>query len=150
MQSMPVWAVSDLMEGERAILGAVRLWFRMGTGRGLPGIRTAIRGIGAPDEVLLPLFALLGVLATDVARRPRVLFPGDPRVSEDEAALLEALGALQHGDEDTAASCFDRWLPLVALCVAMASARETGRILAGAGVFLPERSARVIPLMAAE
>ena len=150
MRSMPAWTVSDLMEGERAILGAVRLWFRMGTGRGLPGIRTAIRGVGAPDEVLLPLFALLGVLASDAARRPRILSPGDPAVGEDEAALLEALGAIQHGDEDAAATGFDRWLPLVALCVAMASARETGRILAAAGVFLPDRAARMVPLMAAE
>lgn len=150
MRTMPAWTVGDLMDGERAVLGAIRVWFRAGTGKGMPAIRATMRRAGAPDEALLPLFAFLGVLASDAAERPRVFGPDCLQVGDDETALLEALGALQHGNDEAAAAAFDRWLPLVALCVAVASAREFGRILASAGVFLPERNPRLQPLMAAE
>lgn len=129
--------VHDLTEGEYAVLMAVRLWFRGGTVRSMAAIRAAFRAAGIPDDALLPLFAMLGVFAAEGTRRPSVLGPAMLMVGQDETALLEALGALQHGNEDVALTALDRWLPLVGLCMAAGSAQEFGRILAAAGVFLP-------------
>ena len=97
----------------------------------------------AVASALLPLFALLGVFAAEDTRRPVVHSPGTLLVGADEAALLEALGALQHGNEDVGMNALDGWLPLVGLCMAAASAQEFGRILASAGVFLPYGRARL-------
>ncbi|HYG87909.1 MAG TPA: hypothetical protein VD978_16760 [Azospirillum sp.] len=142
--------VRDLSEGECAVLMAVRLWFRGGTLRSMAAIRAAFRSAGIPADALLPLFAMLGVFATDQARPLTVLSPAALDVGADEAALLEALGALQHGNDDAGLNVLDRWLPLVALCVAATSARELGRLLAGAGVFLPygRAAAASLPLAA--
>ncbi|WP_109121476.1 hypothetical protein [Azospirillum sp. TSO22-1] len=129
--------VHDLTEGEYAVLMAVRLWFRGGTVRSMAAIRAAFGAAGIPADALLPLFAMLGVFAAEGARRPSVLNPAMLMVGHDEVALLEALGALQHGNEDVALAALDRWLPLVGLCMATGSAQEFGRILAAAGVFLP-------------
>lgn len=128
--------VRDLSEGEYAVLMAVRLWFRGGTLRSMAAIRAAFRSAGIPSDALLPLFAVLGVFVADHSHPLVVLSPAALDVGADEAALLEALGAVQHGNEDAGLNLFDRWLPVVALCLATASAREFGRLLAGAGVFL--------------
>lgn len=129
--------VQDLTEGEYAVLMAVRLWFRGGTVRSMAAIRASFRAAGIPADALLPLFAMLGVFAAEGARRPAILGPAMLVVGSDEAALLEALGAMQHGNEDVALGALDGWLPLVGLCMAAGSAQEFGRILAAAGVFLP-------------
>ncbi|HYD66456.1 hypothetical protein [Azospirillum sp.] len=146
-----VWTVDDLTEGEGAVLAAVRLWFRSGTARTMPAIRTALSRAGIPGEALLPLFAMLGVLAADSSRAMRVEAPATVRVASDEMAFLEALGAFQHGEDADGMMLLDNWLPLVALCMVSASARDFGRALAGAGVFLPfRRGAAYRPAMAAE
>lgn len=142
--------VQDLSEGECAVLMAVRLWFRGGTIRSMAAIRAAFRAAGIPSDALLPLFAMLGVFAAEGARRPAVLSPAALMVGGDEAALLEALGAMQHGNEDVAMTALDRWLPLVGLCMAAGSAQEFGRILAAAGVFLPYGRAPLRVALAAE
>lgn len=142
--------VQDLSEGECAVLMAVRLWFRGGTTRSMAAIRAAFRAAGIPSGALLPLFAMLGVFAAEGARRPVVLNPAALMVGGDEAALLEALGALQHGNEDAGMTALDRWLPLVGLCMAAGSAQEFGRILAAAGVFLPYGRAPLRVALAAE
>ena len=142
--------VQDLTEGEVAVLMAVRLWFRGGTVRSMTAIRAAFRGAGVPAEALLPLFAFLGVFAANGVRRPNVLSPAALMVNDDEAVVLEALGALQHGNEDAGLNALDRWLPLVALCMAASSAQEFGRVLASAGVFLPYGRAPLRLALAAE
>lgn len=129
--------VQDLSEGECAVLMAVRLWFRGGTVRSMGAIRAAFTTAGIPSDALLPLFAMLGAFAAGGGRRLSVLPPSALMVGRDEAALLAALGAMQHGNEDAALDALDRWLPLVGLCMAAGSAQEFGRILAAAGVFLP-------------
>lgn len=146
---MPM-TVQDLTDGECAVLMAVRLWFRGGTVRSMGAIRTAFRSAGIPAEALLPLFAFLGVFAANGSRRPGVLSPAALKVSGDETALLEALGALQHGNEDSGLHVLDRWLPLVALCMAAGSAQDFGRLLASAGVFLPYGRAPLRVALAAE
>ena len=135
--------VQDLTDGESAVLMAVRLWFRGGTIRAMAAIRAAFGSAGIPADALLPRFALLGGFAAEDTRRPVVHSPGTLLVGADEAALLEALGALQHGNEDVGMNALDGWLPLVGLCMAAASAQEFGRILASAGVFLPYGRARL-------
>lgn len=142
--------VQDLTEGECAVLMAVRLWFRGGTVRSMAAIRAAFSGAGIPAEALLPLFAFLGVFAANGSSRPSALNPAALMVNSDEAALLEALGALQHGNEDVGLQVLDRWLPLVALCMAATSAQEFGRVLAAAGVFLPYGRAPLRVALAAE
>lgn len=142
--------VQDLTDGEVAVLMAVRLWFRGGTVRSMAGIRAAFRSAGIPAEALLPLFAFLGVFAANGSRRPGVSSPAVLMVTGDEAALLKALGALQHGNEDAGLHALDRWLALVALCMAASSAQEFGRVLAAAGVFLPYGRAPLRVALAAE
>ena len=142
--------VQDLSEGECAVLMAVRLWFRGGTIRSMAAIRAAFGAAGIPSDALLPLFAMLGVFAARGARRPVVLSPAALLVGGDEAALLEALGAMQHGNEDVAMTALECWLPLVGLCMATGSAQEFGRILAAAGVFLPYGRAPLRVALAAE
>lgn len=142
--------VQDLSDGECAVLMAVRLWFRGGTLRSMAGIRAAFSSSGIPSGALLPLFAFLGLFAAEGARRPSVLPPGALMVNADEVALLEALGALQHGNEDAGMSALDGWLPLVGLCMAATSAQEFGRLLAAAGVFLPYGRASLPMALAAE
>ncbi len=145
-----VMAVRDLTDGECAVLMAVRLWFRGGTVRSMTAIRTAFSSAGIPAEALLPLFAFLGVFAANGSRRLAVLSPAALMVNGDETALLEALGALQHGNEDSGLHVLDRWLPLVGLCMASSAAREFGRALAAAGVFLPYGRAPLRMELAAE
>jgi len=137
MNGMCGATVRDLSEGECAVLMAVRLWFRGGTVRSMAAIRAAFRSAGIPSEALLPLFAFLGVFAAAAARPPRVASPATLDVGEEEAALIEALGAFQHGNGDAGLDILDRWLPLVAQCTAATAVREFGRILGSAGVFLP-------------
>ncbi len=117
------------------MLMAVRLWFRGGTLRSMAVIHAAFRNAGIPTDALLPLFSALGVFTT--GRPLIVLSPAALELGADETALLEALGALQHGDDDAGLTVLDRWLPLAALCMVTASAQEFGRKLAAAGVFLP-------------
>ncbi|MGQ9365349.1 hypothetical protein [Azospirillum sp. ST 5-10] len=135
--------VEAMSEGERALLAAVRLWFRSGTAKAMMPIRLSLAAARIPADALLPLFALLGVFASDFdsGRRLRVERPGADDVNADERHLLEALGAFQHGEDAAGMDMLDRWLPLVALCMASAAARDLGRVLGAAGVFLPCRAA---------
>ncbi|WP_051341219.1 hypothetical protein [Azospirillum halopraeferens] len=131
-----------LSEGERALVSAVRIWFRSGTAKAMVPIRLSLAAARIPPEALLPLFALLGVFAADAdsGRRLQVERPGAAALGADEQHLLEALGAFQHGEDAAGMDMLDRWLPLVALCMASAAARDLGRVLTEAGVFLPCRS----------
>ncbi|WP_448204998.1 hypothetical protein [Azospirillum sp. sgz302134] len=143
------WTVTDLTTAERAILIGVRQWFRNGTAGGMAAMRAGFGVAGVPSTALLPLFALLGSFAVADAGRPEIRCPPCARVGMDEIALLDALAALQAGEEDVAAQLFDRWLPLLALALATDSARELVTVLDGARIRLPRRRpARIIALAA--
>ena len=142
MRGLELKNLEILGEGERALVSAVRLWFRSGTAKAMVPIRLSLAAARIPPEALLPLFALLGVFAADrdADRSLDVRRPGTPELSPDERHLLEALGAFQHGEDAAGMDMLDRWLPLVALCMAAAAARDLGRVLSEAGVFLPCRT----------
>ena len=143
------WTVTDLTTAERALLTGVRQWFRAGTAGALASMRIGLNVAGVPNTALLPLFALLGTFAVAGARRPEIRCPACSRISADEAALLDSLAAVQGGDAEVAAQLFDRWLPPVALCMAVDAMGELGNILDGARIFLPRRrAARLVPLPA--
>ncbi|HYF89934.1 hypothetical protein [Azospirillum sp.] len=141
------WTVTDLTTAERALLTGVRQWFRAGTAGAMASMRIGLNVAGVPNTALLPLFALLGTFAVSGARKPEIRCPACSRISADEAALLDSLAAVQNGDAEVAAQYLDRWLPLVALCMATDAMRELGAILDGARIYLPRRrSARLVPL----
>ncbi|MFS2010284.1 hypothetical protein ACCD06_10475 [Azospirillum sp. CT11-132] len=143
------WTVMDLTTAERALLTGVRQWFRAGTAGAMASMRIGLNVAGVPNTALLPLFALLGTFAVAGARRPEIRCPACSRISADEAALLDSLAAVQSGDAEVAAQLFDRWLPPVALCMAVDAMGELGNILDGARIFLPRRrAARLVPLPA--
>ncbi|PWC36272.1 hypothetical protein [Azospirillum sp. TSO35-2] len=145
------WTTSDLTAAERALLSGVRQWFRAGTAGAMASMRIGLNVAGVPNTALLPLFALLGTFAVAGSRRPEIRCPACSRISVDEAALLDALAAVQGGDAESAAQLFDRWLPLVALCMATDALRELAGILDGARIHLPRRrAARLVAAMAAE
>ncbi len=141
------WTVADLTSAERALLTGVRQWFRAGTAGAMASMRIGLNVAGVPNTALLPLFALLGTFAVSGARKPEIRCPACSRISADEAALLDSLAAVQNGDAEVAAQHLDRWLPLVALCMATDATRELGAILDSARIYLPRRrSARLVPL----
>lgn len=141
------WTVTDLTTAERALLTGVRQWFRAGTAGAMASMRIGLNVAGVPNTALLPLFALLGTFAVSGARKPEIRCPACSRISADEAALLDSLAAVQNGDAEVAAQYLDRWLPLVALCMATDAMRELGGILDGARIYLPRRrSARLVSL----
>lgn len=141
------WTVTDLTTAERALLTGVRQWFRAGTAGAMASMRIGLNVAGVPNTALLPLFALLGTFAVSGARKPEIRCPACSRISADEAALLDSLAAVQNGDAEVAAQYLDRWLPLVALCMATDAMRELGGILDGARIYLPRRrSARLVQL----
>lgn len=141
------WTVTDLTTAERALLTGVRQWFRAGTVGAMASMRIGLNVAGVPNTALLPLFALLGTFAVSGARKPEIRCPACSRISADEAALLDSLAAVQNGDAEVAAQYLDRWLPLVALCMATDAMRELGGILDGARIYLPRRrAARLMPL----
>lgn len=141
------WTVTDLTTAERALLTGVRQWFRAGTAGAMASMRIGLNVAGVPNTALLPLFALLGTFAVSGARKPEIRCPACSRISADEAALLDSLAAVQNGDAEVAAQYLDRWLPLVALCMATDAMRELGGILDGACIYLPRRrAARLMPL----
>lgn len=143
------WTVADLSAAERAMLTGVRQWFRAGTAGAMAAMRTGLGVAGVPNTALLPLFALLGTFAVAQAQKPEIRCPACARVSADEAALLDALAAMQSGEEDVATQLLDRWLPLVALCMATDAMRELTGILDAARIRLPRRRpARLIALAA--
>lgn len=144
------WNLTDLTVSERAILTGVRQWFKSGTAGAMAAMRTGLGVAGVPVNALLPLFALLGTFAVTGAGQPEIRCPACSRVSADEAALLDALASMQAGDMDGATQCLDRWLPLVALCMASDAMRELADILWVAGVRLPRRRPARIIAMAAE
>ena len=141
------WTVTDLTTAERALLTGIRQWFRAGTAGAMASMRIGLNVAGVPNTALLPLFALLGTFAVAGARKPEIRCPACSRISADEAALLDSLAAVQGGDAEVAAQLFDRWLPPVALCMAVDAMGELGNILDGARIFLPRRrAARLVPL----
>ncbi len=143
------WTVTDLTTAERALLTGIRQWFRAGTAGAMASMRIGLNVAGVPNTALLPLFALLGTFAVAGARKPEIRCPACSRISADEAALLDSLAAVQGGDAEVAAQLFDRWLPPVALCMAVDAMGELGNILDGARIFLPRRrAARLVPLPA--
>jgi hypothetical protein len=146
------WTVMDLTAAERALLTGVRQWFRAGTAGAMASMRIGLNIAGVPSTALLPLFALLGTFAVANAAKPEVRCPACARVSADEAAMLDALAAIQGGDPETAAQLFDRWLPVVALCMATDALRELASILDAARIYLPRRRpARLVAMaLAAE
>ncbi|AWK85589.1 hypothetical protein [Azospirillum thermophilum] len=144
------WTVMDLTTAERAMLTGVRQWFRAGTAGAMAAMRTGLNVAGVPNTALLPLFALLGTFAVTSALRPEVRCPTCAKVSADEAALLDALAAMQAGEADTAAQILDRWLPTLALCMATDAMRELSAILDSACIRLPRRRPARIVALAAE
>lgn len=144
------WAVGDLTPAERAVLTGFRQWFRHGTAGGMAAMRAGFDVAGVPSTALLPLFALLGCFAVAKARRPDIRPPSSLRVGADEMALLDGLAAVQAGESDVAAQVLDRWLPMMALCVAMDAARELACILDGSCIRLPRRRAARLIALAAE
>lgn len=144
------WMVTDLTVAERALLTGVRRWFRDGTAGAMSAMRVGLGIAGVPSTALLPLFALLGTFAVTQADRPEIRCPACSRIGADEAALLDALAAMQAGEEDTATQVFDRWLPMVALCMATDAARELAGILDAARIRLPRRRPARLVALAAE
>ncbi|MBP2302589.1 hypothetical protein [Azospirillum picis] len=144
------WTVSDLTAAERALLTGIRQWFRAGTAGAMASMRIGLNVAGVPNTALLPLFAVLGTFAVSGVRSPEIRCPACSRISTDEAALLDALAAVQGGDAEVANQVLDRWLPMVALCMASDAMRELAAILDGARIYLPRRrAARLAPMPAA-
>lgn len=131
------WTVNELTKGERAVLLAIRRWFRSGTTGAMSSIRETLRRAGVPSDTLLPLFALLGVLEADRAAPVAVQAPDCAALAMDEARLLDALAAAQIGEEDAALDVLDHWLSAVAACTAVGAARDLGALLARSGIHLP-------------
>lgn len=144
------WTVSDLTAAERALLTGVRQWFRAGTAGAMASMRIGLSVARIPNTALLPLFAMLGTFAFATAHKPEIRCPACSRVSADEAALLDSLAAIQGGEGDVAAQLFDRWLPLLALCLATDAMRELAGILDIARIYLPRRRAARLVALAAE
>ena len=144
------WTLADLTAAERALLTGFRQWFRDGTAGAMAAMRAGFSVAGVPSTALLPLFAMLGTFAVAQASRPEIRCPACSRVGMDEMALLDALAAMQSGEEDVTSQVFDRWLPLVALCMATDSTRELARILDGARIHLPRRRPARLVALAAE
>ena len=144
------WTVSDLTSAERALLTGVRQWFRAGTAGAMASMRIGLGVAGVPGTALLPLFALLGTFAVATTSKPEIRCPACSRVSADEAALLDALAAVQGGETEAAAQLFDRWLPLVAACMATDAVRELAGVLDNARIRLPRRRPARLMAMAAE
>lgn len=143
------WTMADLTPAERALLTGLRQWFRHGTAGGMAAMRAGFDVARVPSTALLPLFALLGCFAVGRARRPDIRPPSSDRIGLDEMAFLDALAAVQAGEADIAAQSLARWLPVMALSVAVDAARELACILDGACIRLPRRRpARLIALAA--
>lgn len=136
-KSVSGWTLDGLTAAERALLMAVRRWGRGGSARGMMGVRQSLMQAGMPAQALLPFFTLLGVLAADHSRALEIRCPGCMDVGMDEARLLDALAAAQAGEGDAAMDVLERWLPLVALCIAAGAARDLGAFLGRAGIWLP-------------
>lgn len=144
------WTVMDLTAAERALLTGFRQWFRNGTAGAMAAMRAGFQVAGVPSSALLPLFALLGTFAVARAARPDIRSPASAGISVDEMAILDALAAVQAGEEDVASQILDRWLPLVALCMATDSARELASVLDAACIRLPRRRSLRLMALAAE
>ncbi len=145
-----------LTAGERTLLQAMRYW-RHGGAAALAATRRALADGGVPTEALIPMATLFGALHTDAARPMAVRAPGSPACGADEGVFLDAMAAAQRGEEHLAMELFDRWLPIVALCLAVQAAGEVGAILRRIGHTLPgghvhmDRIAQTeIPALAAE
>lgn len=133
------WTLEELSAAERALLTGMRRWFQDGTARAMAAMRVGLSVAGVPNTALLPMFAMLGTFAVHGAGRPEILPPTMPAVSADEAALLDAIAAVQAGEAELSTQLLDRWLPAPALVVAADAMRELARILEIAGIRLRRR-----------
>ncbi|WP_207458789.1 hypothetical protein [Azospirillum sp. SYSU D00513] len=147
---LSLWTMDDLTGPERALLCAVRQWFRTGTTGAMAAMRARLDGAGIPRTALLPLFAVLGGFAVVGVRRPEIGSPGDTRILRDEAALLDLLAAYQDGDEAEAADTLALWLPPLVCRMASANARQLAGLLGGSGIRMIRRRPLRIVALAAE
>lgn len=133
----PALTLAVLTPAERALVDAVRHWFRSRGGGTLATIRLRLQRGGAPAAALLPLFALMGVLETGRALPLDLHGPQDGRLTGDEARLLDTLAAIQAEEADIALELLETWLHPAALGMAVCAARDLAATLTDAGLFLP-------------
>lgn len=133
----PALTLAALTPAERALVDAVRHWFRAGGAGTLTTIRLRLERGGTPAAALLPLFALMGVLETGRATPLDLHGPQDGRLSGDEARLLDMLAAIQAEEADIALHLLESWLRPAALGMAACAARDLAATLTDAGLLLP-------------
>ncbi|MFV3076065.1 hypothetical protein [Niveispirillum fermenti] len=95
---------------------------------------------GAP----LRIDALMRVFAYAARHPPQLGCPACTRLTDDEAALLNAMRSVQNGDVVDVEALLSTWLPLHAARVAAPSLVDYARLLRGAGYAL---SSAAVPLM---
>ena len=126
LRRSPDPTLTDLGEGERALLAAIRLWHRgyPDTTAALAPMRGRLRQGGIPEAVLLPLLTFLGVFSQNT-RRPLVSRSVDcARIGADERALLAVFAAQQRRDAGLAVEILGRWLSPIARCQCLDSATQ--------------------------
>ena len=137
--AMSAWTLDELNPAERALLTGARRWFQDGTARAMAAMRVGLSVAAVPGTALLPMFAMLGTFAVHGAIRPDMLPPAMLAVSADEAALLDAIAAVQAGEDDHPSRLLERWLPAPAMIVASDAMGELAGILSAAGIRLRRR-----------
>jgi len=142
--------IGSLHPGERAVIEAARGWQTCERSGGLAMARFAVTGAGLPVEVMPPLAAALGVLgAFTLSGLPRTRAIADPEIGHDEAALLDALAALQVGADRDAILLVRAWFasPL-ARGVTLASLQDLADTLRASGCLLPGGRLRAVSAVA--
>lgn len=142
------WSLDELIQGERALLGALRGWKTADRSGGLGVVLHAVKGAGLPLNAVLPLASLLGVLDIAARHDGRALRCVACRtVSRDEALLLDAVAAAQGGDEDHAQAILCSWFPASPAGAAAAAQKlgDLARALGEAAAVFPGGRSQPLP-----
>jgi hypothetical protein len=134
-----------LAHGERLTLWACRTWAAFAGAGHCPlcPIEHEFDRIGIVDAASA-LHALMCVTATSATRAFEIHGPGCRHISGDEARLLHATAAAQHGELESARAQLQEWLPLAQADMVLNQLRVFAASLKSVGLDLPVRSHETI------
>ena len=131
----------DLKTSEMVALWTIRTWVSISNDP-TPSNRPFTAGLareGCP-EVADAFATFLGIIGTAAPQKVEIHAPVCPGISDDEKRLLHALAALQLGHTLEAFDVLTHLLPGAAVRIALSHVEAAALGLAGAGLFLPDRT----------
>ena len=140
--------VAGFKTAELFLLTTLRLWLAAHRRDGAADWRQGLAAAGLLEEAAPDFDMAMRLLRA--AARPALSSrdAGHPRLSADEARLLQLFGALQRGEISDAVAELQAWLPSKPLRWLLRYAGSFARIMVSQRFILPDRSAGIRPQFA--